>query len=98
MYSLFLVQVHGIQTLLVDSLSFEQSPFILLSGKCRSFFLCLFLLGKMINTVETVGKNAIFRIFSGFIVPLIISGLILLVVVNMDCWYRCMVTTTVGSN
>ena len=81
-----------------DGLSFEQSPFILLSGKCRRFFLCLFLLGKMINKVETVGKNAIFRIFSGFMVPLIIIGLILLVVVNVDCWYYCVVTTTVGSS
>ena len=46
------------------------------------FFVFLLLLGKMINKVETIGKNAIFRIFSGFIVPLIITGLILLVVVN----------------
>lgn len=52
----------------------------------------------MINKVETVGKNAIFRIFSGFTVPLIIIGLILLVVVNVDCWYYCVVTTTVGSS
>lgn len=38
---------------------------------CR-FFLILNLLGKMINKIETLGKNAIFRIFSGFIAPLII--------------------------
>lgn len=44
LYSLFsAVQLHCIQALLVDGLSFEQSPFILLSGKCRSFFLFIFI-------------------------------------------------------
>ena len=79
------VQVPRVQTFLwMDSLAFEQSPFILLTGKYRSFFFFfLLLLGKMINKVETIGKNAIFRIFSEFIVPLIVVGLILLVVVNI---------------